>query len=155
MQSKDVTVNGKKYHIEQMTPFVAGRVYGWLKGAAIEFSRRDKGQTSAPDRNQTPSPEEQQEIADGSVEYTWSIAPSTISEEACEKIQRYALQVCRYYDAPTNAPCDLLVNGRIADAALQENGPGVDDLVLKSLQLSCSPFFLRELLKMFPATPTA
>ena len=154
MQSKDVTVSGRKYKIEQMTPFVAGRVYGWLKGAAIKFAREDKGQPSAPDRSQVPSQEEQREIADGSVKYTWSIAPSTISEEACEKIQRYALQVCRYYDAATNAACDLLVNGQIADAALRDDGPGVDSLILLSLQFSCSPFFSRELVEMFPPTPT-
>jgi hypothetical protein len=91
------------------------------------------------------TPEEQTELADGSVEFAWSIAPSNISQEACEKIQRYALEACSYYDGATNAPCSLLVNDQIADPVLREDGPAVNELIVKSLQLSVSPFFLKEL----------
>lgn len=152
MQTKEVTVSGRKYKIEQMTPFLAGRVYGWLKGAIIQFARKETPTNSAPDVRQL-TPEEQKEAADGSVKYSWALAPSNISEEACEKIQRYALQQCKYFDAATQAPCDLLVGGQIADAALREDGPGVDALIVESLKFSISPFFLKELLEMTQTAP--
>lgn len=154
MQSTEVTIKGQKYKIDQMTPFVAGRVYGWLKGAAIKFARDDNGQSNGFDRQAVVKPEEQKELADGSVKFTWTIAPSAISEEACEKIQKYALQSCWYFDASTSAPCQMLVGGNVAAPFLKDDAPGVDELVLKSLQYSISPFFLKELLEMQSAAPT-
>ena len=155
MQTKDVTVSGRKYRIEQMVPLMAGRVKGWLWSASIKFARDDRGQT-APAESRSLTPAELQELAEGSVKYAWSIAPSSISEEACEKIQRYALQQCKYFDASTQAPCDLLVGNTIADAALKDDGPGIDELIVHSLQFSVSPFFSKELAeRLNPAAPKA
>ena len=128
-----------------MTPLVGGRVYGWLRVAALKYA---EGKIQGV--QEQPTPEDPSELANGTVGFCWMIAPMALSEESCEKIQRYALQSCSYYDAATQAPCALLVNGQIADAALRDDGPGVDELVIASLQFSISPFFLKGLLAAAP-----
>jgi hypothetical protein len=151
MKTKDVIVSGRKYQISKMTPLVAVRIHGWLVYVALKFAQ---GQTQAPpDSVGEAPPANLQEQAEGTVKMLWLMAPSALNEESCEKIQRYALQSCCYYDAATSAPCTLVVNGNFVDKALEEDAVGVSNLITESLVFSISPFFAEGLTKVQRATP--
>jgi hypothetical protein len=145
---KIVEVNGSRYELSKMTALVSSRIHGWLLFASVDYARRaNQGQTSDPE----PSKPEEAAVVDpavqaeGAVALLWTWAASCLSEETLTKIQNYALKACSSFPQTGDglAMPVMMAEGRWADNKLEQDAVAVNTLVLKSLQFSIAPFFLR------------
>lgn len=146
-RTKDVTIDGKKYQLSKMTAMVASRIHNWLVTASIKFQAEQQNITTPAAEEEALHEEERkkdpQKAAAATVAMLWLLSSSTLSEEACTKIQNYALRSCSLYpDDGVGMPSPImLADGRWAVKALETDATAVNQLVIESLQFNISPFF--------------
>ena len=121
-KTREVSVNGKTYLVGKMTPLVASRIHGWLVYVSLKFIQEQANKSIQPESAQETVEVDAKTQAEGMTEAMWLFSPSALSEETCEKIQRYALKVCSYPDGATNAPIPVLMqDGRWTDKTLEDD----------------------------------
>ncbi len=148
-RTKDLTVSGRRYQLQKMTPLVASRVHGWLTYVAISYVQKDSDKKSEA---QAPEPQaDPQTQAENIVKMLWLMAPSALSEETLGKIQAHALRAVSRMDEATGASVPVtMADGRWTDKDLEDDAVGVGELIAASLQFSLSPFFAQGLLAAAP-----
>lgn len=151
-KNKDTSLGEYKYRLSKMSPLIASRIHGWLVYVALNFAQQQQDKPEI--KSDAPVIAlDVKEQADGTVKMLWLMAPSALSEEACTKIQMYALRACEQYD-PNNVTVPVLMaDGRFAARGLEEDAVAVSELITRSLQFSLSPFFIEGLQAARAATP--
>lgn len=152
--NKAVTIQGRNYLVESMTPETACMIHSWLVFVALKLSDEQMNSQS-PEGQQQEVPKNPQLKADGTVTMLWLMAPSVLSEANYRSVQKYALAVCKYIDEPTGAPVSVrMADGRWADVNLKTDPVAVGDLVTAALQFNIAPFFVAGLTRTAGATQT-
>jgi hypothetical protein len=161
-EPKNITIGSRHFQIRKMTPLIASRIHSWFVYIAVKIAQESMRQSSSAEMTaaiesaEKETPENPQELAEARVKFIWFQAPGALSEEACEKIQQHALNVCTYLTAESigaYAPLTM-ANGKWADASLEDDAVTVSDLITEALIYSIAPFFLKGLPKTSDAIPT-